>query len=318
MNRTVRHFRYSVLRLLGRIAPGRLMKAFPDDVFLVSYPKSGNTWMRFLVGNLVYMDEPVTFANVEQLVPSVYGMPNRKLRRLPRPRYIKTHESFHPDYRRVIYVVRDPRDVAVSYYHYLVKIKQLPAGASVDAFVPNFIAEKLYARFGPWADHVMGWLSMSPSRKDFLFLRYEDLLNDTPRELAKVAALLGIPAEEEKLKRAVQLSTAQRMRGLEKQESDKWSTTKGTRANVPFVRAAKSGQWSEVLSLESVAAIEASWGPVMQALGYKLVNDPRELASKSESWCLWDAQVRMLEGVGPALILPNPTHSECFLGSKSQ
>jgi hypothetical protein len=294
-NKIVRHLRDSSRKLLGQLAPGRLMPAFPDDVFLVSYPKSGNTWMRFLVGNLVYTDEPVTFANVEWRVPSIYGLPNRKLRVLPRPRYIKTHEHFHPDYKTVIYVVRDPRDVAISYYHYLVKIKQLPTGSSVDAFVPNFIAERIYARFGPWADHVISWLAMSPSRK-FLFIRYEDLLSDTVVELAKVAVLLGIAPEEERLKRAVELSTARRMRGLEKEQSEKWSTTKGTRANVPFVRAAKSGQWSEVLSPESVAAIEGTWGPIMQFLGYKLVNDPAKLASKSASWHLWDAQVRALEG----------------------
>lgn len=304
----LRHFRSSGLKFLGRLSPGRNMTTFPDDVFLVSYPKSGNTWMRFLVGNLVYADDPVTFANVERRVPSVYGMPNRKLRDLPRPRYIKTHESFHPDYKRVIYIVRDPRDVAVSYYHYLVKIRQLPAGSSLDAFIPRFIEEKLYARFGPWADHVMGWLAMSPSREKFIFLRYEDLLNDTVSELTKVAKLLEIPPEEDRVKRAVELSTARRMRGLEKVEAGKWSTTKGTRANVPFVRAAKSGQWSEVLSPESVAAIEAAWGPVMLSLGYKLVNDPVKLASALPSWRLWSAQVRMVEGVVkmPIQVLDEP------------
>jgi hypothetical protein len=276
------------------------MIAFPDDVFLVSYPKSGNTWMRFLVGNLVYAEEPVTFANVEQRVPSVYGMPNRKLRRLPRPRYVKTHEPFHADYRRVIYVVRDPRDVVVSHYHFLVKIKRLAAGASADDLVPTFLKEAFFEWVGPWADHVMGWLAMSASRKDFLFLRYEDLLQDAARELSKVAAMLGIPPDQERLNRAVQLSTAQRMRGLEKKESRKWSTTKRTRSSVPFVRAAKSGQWCEVLSPESVFAIEAAWGPVIQALGYRLVNDPMELAAKSDSWHLWDAQVRMLARAGQA------------------
>jgi Sulfotransferase domain len=269
------------------------------------------------VGNLVRTDEPVTFANIERRVPSIYGMPNRKLRRLPRPRYMKTHESFHPDYRRVIYVVRDPRDVAVSYYHYLVKIKQLHRGFSIDAFVPDFISENLYARFGPWADHVMSWLAMSPSRRDFLFLRYEDLLNDTARELAKVAALLRIPPHEDGLKRAVELSTARRMRGLEKTESEKWSTTRGTRSSVPFVRAAKSGQWSGELSPQLVAAIEMAWGPVMQALGYKLANDPVELASKSESWRLWDAQLRMLGSAG--IVLPSLTSDQppCSLHSTS-
>jgi Sulfotransferase domain len=298
MSKIFGHLRYSGLQVLGRLAPGRRMETFPDDVFLVSYPKSGNTWIRFLVGNLVYRDHPVTFADIETRVPSVYGMPNRKLRGLRRPRYIKTHESFHPDYQRVIYVVRDPRDVAVSYYHYLVKIEQLPVGASRDAFIADFIQERLYARFGPWADHVTGWLAMSPSRQGFLFLRYEDLLADTKSELARVALFLRLETSEQQLLRTIELSSANRMRALERKEGDKWSTTKRTRSDVPFVRTAKSGQWADELSSESVAMVEAAWGPVMRALGYSLVNDPAELASKSESWPLWEAQVRSL---GPVL-----------------
>ena len=109
------HLRYSLNVFLRRLAPGRDAAVYPDDVFLVSYPKSGNTWMRFLVGNLVFPNDPITFANVERRVPSIYGMSGRKLRLVPRPRYIKSHEPFHSKYQNVIYVVRDPRDVAVSY-----------------------------------------------------------------------------------------------------------------------------------------------------------------------------------------------------------
>jgi Sulfotransferase domain len=292
MNRLLGHLQYSTSVLTGRLAPGRRATVFPDDVFLVSYPKSGNTWMRFLVGNLANPDDPVTFANVETRVPSIYGMPDRELRRVPRPRYIKTHESFHPSYQTIIYAVRDPRDVAVSYYHYHLKIRQLPPGFPIDSFIPDFIAENLYARFGPWAEHVMGWLAMAPSRKKFLFLKYEDLLKDAENELTKIAAFLGIELSPKRRASIIELSSANRMRGLERKEADKWSTTKRTRSDVPFVRAAKSGQWSDVLSRESVAAIEAAWGPVMQALGYRLVNDPEKLAANSDTWARWEAQVR--------------------------
>src|SRR5881397_1861057 len=97
----------------GRVIAGRRLTVFPDDVFIVSYPRSGNTWTRFLVGNLVYQDEPVTFANIESRIPEIYLFPDRVLRSLPRPRMLKSHECFDPRYQRVIYIVRDPRDVVV-------------------------------------------------------------------------------------------------------------------------------------------------------------------------------------------------------------
>src|SRR5258708_8357389 len=81
---------------------------FPDDVFLTSYPRSGNTWTRFLVGNLVYQQEAVTFLNVERLGPDMYKHSHRPLRNLPRPRILKTHEGFDPRYKPIPYIAPAP------------------------------------------------------------------------------------------------------------------------------------------------------------------------------------------------------------------
>src|SRR5438270_13523251 len=74
----------------------REITVFPDDVFLTSYPRSGNTWTRFLIGNLIYQDEPVTFANIESRLPEIYFNSDHYLRSLPRPRILKSHDSFQP------------------------------------------------------------------------------------------------------------------------------------------------------------------------------------------------------------------------------
>ena len=70
----------------------------------------------------------------------------------------------------------------------------------------------------------------------------------------------------------MQRSSADRMREMEKRESEDWVATKNHRQDIPFVRVATSGGWKEKLPLECVVQIESAWGEVMVALGYELVS----------------------------------------------
>ncbi len=264
--------------LTGRQIAGRGVTVFPDDVFLVSYPRSGNTWARFLLGNLVHQNDPVTFSNVESRIPEIYFNRDRVLRQLPRPRMLKSHECFQPHYPRVIYIVRDPRDVAVSYYHHNVKARNLPDGYPIASFVPRFIAGEFDRKFGCWQDSVLSWTSVRRQDPRFLMLRYEDMKRDTAAVLANVVAFLErcsfskIDSSPAALQRAIDLSSPERMRALEKQEAGHWVLTKGTRSDKEFVRSGTSGGWKSQLAPESVAAIESAWGRSMQSLGYELVS----------------------------------------------
>jgi estrone sulfotransferase len=262
--------------LAGRQAAGRGVTVFPDDVFLTSYPRSGNTWTRFLLGNLLDQKNPVTFSNIESRIPEIYFNPDRFMRALPRPRMLKSHESFEPHYPRVIYIVRDPRDVAVSFYHHNVKARNIPDDYPMASFIPRFIAAEFDRAFGSWRDNVLSWTVLRGNSPDFLMIRYEDLKRDTVATLGDVVAFLercsfrNIDGSVEALQRTIELSSPERMRALEKQEAANWVLTKHTRADKPFVRSAISGGWKSQLAPESVAAIESAWGDLMQNLGYEL------------------------------------------------
>lgn len=251
---------------------------FPDDVFLTSYPRSGNTWTRFLVGNLVHTEEPVTFLNVERLVPDMYKHSDRYMRTLPRPRILKSHEVFDPRYKRVIYIVRDPRDVAVSQYHWEMKQKSVQDECPIEQFVPRWIEGIYWDRLANWGDHVTSWMSTRQGRDSFEILRYEDLLANAQAELIKVARLLGIEPAPERLARAVELSSADRMRKLESTQGNKWVQTRYTRQDKAFVRKAASGDWRSVLPPQSVKEIETAWGNIMTRLGYALSTESKRSA----------------------------------------
>jgi hypothetical protein len=274
--------------LTGRQIAGRGLTVFPDDIFLVSYPRSGNTWTRFLLGNLISPDDPVTFSNIESLIPEIYFNRDRFLRQLPRPRMLKSHEPFQPHYPRVIYIVRDPRDVAVSFYHHNVKARNIPDDYPMASFVPRFIAGEFDRKFGSWRDNVLSWTALRGADPSFLMLRYEEMKRDPLRALADVVAFLErcsfrkIDASVVALQRAIELSSPERMRALERQESGRWVLTKGTRSDKPFVRSAVSGGWTSQLAPQSVAEIEAAWGDLMQRLGYEL-NSARRTSVASVS-----------------------------------
>jgi Sulfotransferase domain len=256
--------------MLHRLRLEREITIFPDDVFLTSYPRSGNTWTRFLVANLAYPKKPVTFLSIETLVPDMYKSADRTLRRLPRPRILKSHEPFDPRYKRVVYIVRDPRDSAVSNYYWELKQKSFPDDYPIDDFIPRWMAPTFWPRIGSWGEHVMSWLSTRHGKSGFVLVRYEDLKSNPAPELAKVAGLLGLESTPAGLARAIELSSADQMRNLEKTEGAKWAATKYTRPDKPFVRSAVSGGWQSIIPEKSVALIESTWGPIMKLLGYEL------------------------------------------------
>jgi hypothetical protein len=265
----------------------RGLTVFPDDTFLVSFPKSGNTWTRFLACNIIDPDHPVTFAALESRIPEIYDVTDRALRHFPRPRIIKSHEAFDPRYKKIIYIVRDPRDVAVSYYEFQLKRRVISEALSLEQFIPIYLESGIEPKIGNWGDHVLSWLATRQGRSNFLLLRYEDMKARTQEEATKIANFLGFDSSPERIARAVELSSFDRMRKLESEESGQWKETKKTRQDKPFVRKGVVGGWRSTLTESSVAQIESAWGQIMRMLGYELATSvqPQPLP---QSWSAAD------------------------------
>jgi hypothetical protein len=271
--------RYVLRYVFGTDKAERNFAVYPDDTFIVSYPRSGNTWTRFLIANLMFPGESVSFSNIERLIPDTSSQSNRALKHTPRPRIIKTHQYFDHRYGKIIYIVRDPRDVALSYYDFHRKYRHIADDYPLETWVDEFVRGNLISSdWGSWGENVASWLYTRGQSPGFLLLRYEDMIEHTPRELARIARHFGIEVTSERLNSVVEECSVEHMRELEKLEENDWVATRNHRKDIPFVRVAKAGGWHSALPAPCVAKIESAWGSLMSTLGYELVSEPGPLA----------------------------------------
>jgi len=272
------HWTEAIKRTIGKDFAGRNAAVFPEDLFIVSYPRSGSTWLRFLIGSLI-RDGPVTFQNIERVIPDIHVNSSRFLASIPRPRVMKSHEYFDHRYGKVLYLVRDPRDVALSYYRYYLKIRRFQDGYPMDQYIRAFLSGELQG-WGSWAQNVVSWMAVRGNDPRFLVLRYEDLCEAPFRELTSVAAFFDLKHSASQLLAAVELCSAERMRRLEAIQGPEWITIRGSRKDIPFIGDATSGLWRTKLRPDCVRAIESTWGHLMVRLGYQLtsqdINHPRQ------------------------------------------
>jgi hypothetical protein len=268
-------------------------------VWLASYPKSGNTWVRVFLHNYIARpDEPYSINNLHDLSATENNAaffnkyePRRagtfttqdtqKLRALVHRDltllhddlvFVKTHNAnlaVHgiplctPVFTAgAIYIIRDPRDVAVSYAAY--------TGQSIDQIIA-FMARpgaanrgddvQVFEFYGPWSAHADSWAQQKPQ----LAMRYEDLVGNPEQNFGKIIHFLGGEPEPERLARAIEFS---RFATLAAQEAAHGYNAGGPNMASTFFRAGQAGNWRNVLTPAQQAQIESDHAAVMQRFGY--------------------------------------------------
>uniref|UniRef100_A0A8C4TJN1 Sulfotransferase n=2 Tax=Erpetoichthys calabaricus TaxID=27687 RepID=A0A8C4TJN1_ERPCA len=179
-------------------------QARPDDVVVASYPKTGTTWVSQIVDLMYCLDDPsrVHRAPIYERVPFLemsktedFEAGTTILDATPSPRLIKTHlpvqlipQSFWDNNCKIIYTARNAKDTAVSYFHFSRMNKIQSRAGTWPTFLEEFINGEMV--FGSWYDHVRGWWDKKESQP-ILYLLYEDLKENLPREIDKICRFLG-------------------------------------------------------------------------------------------------------------------------------
>jgi hypothetical protein len=162
-----------------------------------------------------------------------------------------------------VFIVRDPRDIAVSYAAF--------ARKSIDDIIdfmgnPNAAnatdEHQVFEHLSSWSHHAVSWVAA----QNRLLVRYEDLLAEPERYFARIIRFIGTgEVEADRLKRAIAFSSFDKLAGQEAAEGYRAAGSAKT-----FFRAGKAGQWREQLTWEQIARIEATHGEIMQKFGYAL------------------------------------------------
>lgn len=258
--------RYIIKRSLLLQVPRGALRVFDDDVFIVSYPRSGNTWVRFLISDLTCRVSHANFLSVERAIPDIYRSRELQLLLTRRPRILKSHEPFDERYRRVIYLIRDPRDVVVSYYQYQKMMDYIPASTSMQDFAEAFIEGKV--AFGSWQDHVEGWTDRRYNNADMLLSRYEDLLHEPVRQVKGFAAFLRSNQDYSAIQAAIDRNTFEKIRESEARHGRRSQSLRDKKSDGLFVRTGSKDRWKGVLPAFLARAIEVKWQKTMQRFGY--------------------------------------------------
>jgi len=235
-----------------------------DDLYLVSFPKSGNTWLSFLMANIHLkmsgISCEVNFFNIHDFIPDIHS--SRNLRRdillFPGYRVIKSHSEFNPFYRKVIYLVRDPRDVMVSYYWFLKNL------GSFNESLSKLIRSPLFG-ISAWCRHVQGWVEKTPASVSIDFVRYEDLKANPGKVLTRLYKLLGHTIPDDILEECIRVSSYENMKKLE----EFYNYGGDMRfPNLEFMRKGQSGSYKSDLSKEDISFINKTASRWMSIFRY--------------------------------------------------
>ena len=232
----------------------------PSDVFVATYPKCGTTWMQQIV-KLIVNNGVETGVDCDEFCPWVVHTTMEEIEAMPSPRFFKTHMPYNlipggdpvNSPAKYIYIIRNPKDVLISVYHFAQKIhsKIIPPW---DQFFDAYISGNLF--FGAFYTHFLGWWSHKDS-PNILILMYENMKRDPHAAVRSVASFLGHNLSDEVIESIVDQTSFDKMKHNPAANMSWLDQFLPKRENpIPFMRKGKTGGWRSELTDEQSAKID--------------------------------------------------------------
>lgn len=230
-----------------------LLSKRKDDAYIAAFPRSGSTWLRTILVNIL---DPLANSDPDVFnarIPAVSIRNAGIINRLPSPRLIMTHSHWRPSINKAVYLVRDGRDAFISSYHYHVTRNGL------DMSIATFFELYRKQEYGQtWESHVKSWLEYGEKNlgSELIIIRFEDLKNDTKACIMQVCSFLGIEANNMSVQQAIALASLENAKKIEQQRQGEIKDN-----NASFYREGRNKQWKNPQYREVMSdfEIEADW-----------------------------------------------------------
>ncbi|XP_057567543.1 sulfotransferase 2B1 isoform X3 [Hippopotamus amphibius kiboko] len=244
-----------------------------DDIFIITYPKSGTHWMIEILSLILKDGDPSWSRSVPiwkrspwcEAVVDAFSHPNQ-----PSPRLLSSHlpiqlfiKAFFTSKAKVIYMGRNPRDVAVSLYHYSKIARQLKDPGTPDQFLKNFLKGEV--PFGSWFDHIKGWIRMQ-GKENFLFITYEELQQDLHSSVQRICQFLGRPLGEEALESVIAHSAFEAMKANNMSNFSLLPLSMLDQRHGAFLRKGVCGDWKNHFTVAQSEAFDRVYREQMHGL----------------------------------------------------
>ena len=268
----------SLVMLQGLPVPGdvtqevldklKSFQLYPDDVFVVTYPKCGTTWAQQIV-KLIRKNGIQDDVHINMSLPWLEKGRPIEAECIIQPRGFKSHFPYDRFPHgppcdtpcKYIYIVRNPKDVAVSFYYHN-KAVFFP-DIDRETFFKKFVNGEL--EFGCYFDHVLGWWHHRGD-KNVLFLKYEDMKKDLLGSVSRIASFLEADILHDTLEKIAEQTAFSNMKKNSFCNSP-WNQVQRDRSETNFMRKGIVGDWKNFLTPEQSSELDALYASKLTPAG---------------------------------------------------
>ncbi|XP_072229494.1 sulfotransferase 2B1-like isoform X1 [Leuresthes tenuis] len=253
----------------------------PDDIVTVTYPKSGTTWMKEIIPLITSGGDPKSVETLHNWdrVPFLEEVraPILNLEERPSPRMFSTHfhysmmpPSFFEVKPKVIYVMRNPKDVFTSSFHYHGMASFLVSPGTKGEFLRKFLDGQVM--FGSWFDHIKSWLN-ADDKQSIMYISYEEMIMDLKDSVTRITQFLEKSLDAEVIEKIADRCLFENMKQNNMSNYSVVPREIMDQTKSEFFRKGIAGDWKNLLTASEAEYFDSVYKDKMKDVTYKFAWD---------------------------------------------